>query len=73
VSHWARGLSRFPKGSTNMEKAYEPKDVESRLYAEWEAGGYFHAAPTLGKPKYSITIPPPNVTGSLHMGRNNNE
>ncbi len=56
-----------------MEKAYEPKDVESRLYAEWEAGGYFHAAPTLGKPKYSITIPPPNVTGSLHMGRNNNE
>ena len=51
-----------------MEKAYEPKDVEARLYTEWEAGGYFHAAPTPGKPKYSITIPPPNVTGSLHMG-----
>ncbi len=30
--------------------------------------GYFHAEPTPGKPKYSITIPPPNVTGSLHMG-----
>ena len=51
-----------------MEKAYEPQEVEARLYAEWEAGGYFHAAPTPGKPKYSITIPPPNVTGSLHMG-----
>ena len=51
-----------------MEKAYEPKDVEARLYAEWEASGLFHAEPTPGKPKYSITIPPPNVTGSLHMG-----
>ncbi len=51
-----------------MEKAYEPQEVEARLYAEWEAGGYFHAEPTPGKPKYSITIPPPNVTGSLHMG-----
>ena len=51
-----------------MEKAYEPKDVEARLYPEWEAAGYFHAEPTPGKPKYSITIPPPNVTGSLHMG-----
>ncbi len=51
-----------------MEKAYEPQDVEARLYAQWEAGGYFHPEPTPGKPKYSITIPPPNVTGSLHMG-----
>jgi len=51
-----------------MEKAYEPKDVEARLYAEWEARGYFHAEATPGKPKYSISIPPPNVTGQLHMG-----
>jgi len=51
-----------------MEKAYEPKDVEARLYAEWEDSGYFHAEPTPGIRKYSITIPPPNVTGSLHMG-----
>ncbi len=51
-----------------MEKAYEPKEVEARLYAEWEARGYFHAEPTPGKPKYSISIPPPNVTGQLHMG-----
>lgn len=51
-----------------MEKGYEPKNVETRLYAEWEAQGLFHAEPTPGRPKYSITIPPPNVTGSLHMG-----
>ena len=51
-----------------MEKAYEPKDVEARLYPEWEDAGLFHAEPTPGKPKYSICIPPPNVTGSLHMG-----
>ena len=51
-----------------MEKAYEPKDVEARLYPEWEAAGIFHAEPTPGKPKFSICIPPPNITGSLHMG-----
>ena len=51
-----------------MEKAYEPKDVEARLYPEWEAAGLFHAEAAPGKPKFSIAIPPPNVTGSLHMG-----
>ncbi len=51
-----------------MEKVYEPQEVETRRYREWEASGVFHAAPTPGKPKYSITIPPPNVTGSLHIG-----
>ena len=51
-----------------MEKAYEPKDVEARLYPEWEEAGLFHTEPTPGKPKFSICIPPPNVTGSLHMG-----
>ena len=51
-----------------MEKAYEPQDVEARLYAGWEAAGLFHAEARPGAPKYSITIPPPNITGSLHMG-----
>lgn len=51
-----------------MEKAYEPKDVEARLYPQWEAAGLFHAEPTPGKPKFSVCIPPPNITGSLHMG-----
>ncbi len=51
-----------------MDKIYEPQEVEARRYQEWEESGVFHAQPTPGKPKYSITIPPPNVTGSLHIG-----
>jgi valyl-tRNA synthetase len=49
-----------------MDKAYSPADIESRIYARWEAGGYF--APSGKGPAYSIVIPPPNVTGTLHMG-----
>ena len=51
-----------------MDKQYEPQNVETARYKLWEERGYFHAEPTPGKPKYSITIPPPNVTGQLHMG-----
>jgi valyl-tRNA synthetase len=51
-----------------LAKAYEPKAVEDRWYREWERGGFFHAvAPTEREP-YSIVIPPPNITGVLHMG-----
>jgi valyl-tRNA synthetase len=49
-----------------MDKAYSPAEIESRLYAHWEACGYF--APSGIGPAYSIVIPPPNVTGTLHMG-----
>jgi valyl-tRNA synthetase len=49
-----------------MDKAFSPADIESRIYARWEASGYF--APTGRGPSYSIVIPPPNVTGTLHMG-----
>src|SRR6202521_3190352 len=49
-----------------MDKAYSPAEIESRLYAHWEACGYF--APSGKGPAYSIVIPPPNVTGTLHMG-----
>src|SRR3984893_495461 len=49
-----------------MDKAYSPADIESRIYAQWEARGYF--APSGEGPPYSIVIPPPNVTGTLHMG-----
>jgi len=49
-----------------MDKAYLPADIESRIYARWEACGYF--APSGKGPAYSIVIPPPNVTGTLHMG-----
>jgi valyl-tRNA synthetase len=49
-----------------MEKTFHPADIESRWYQEWEERGYF--APQGGERAYSIMIPPPNVTGSLHMG-----
>ena len=47
---------------------YEPEAAENRWYAFWLEKNYFHGRPEAGKPAYSIVIPPPNVTGSLHMG-----
>ena len=54
------------KGS--LPKAYEFKEVERNCYAYWEQQGYFHADAGSRKPPFSIVIPPPNVTGQLHMG-----
>ncbi|HLG47676.1 MAG TPA: valine--tRNA ligase [Reyranella sp.] len=51
-----------------LDKTYDPKEIEARLYPEWEQGGAFKAHPDSAKPPYCIVIPPPNVTGSLHMG-----
>ncbi|MDI1254229.1 valine--tRNA ligase [Thermomonas sp.] len=51
---------------TTLAPGYEPKSFESRLYAQWEASGAF--APQGDGPAYSILLPPPNVTGTLHMG-----
>jgi len=51
-----------------LEKVYEPKSVEERWYQVWEREGYFHATVPSDKPSYSIVIPPPNITGVLHMG-----
>ncbi len=51
-----------------LPKNYDPKEFEKRLYDHWLEGGYFHADTNDGKPKYSIAIPPPNITGQLHMG-----
>ncbi len=51
-----------------LSKAYDPADVETRWYRAWEADGCFHAVADSPKPHYSIVIPPPNVTGVLHMG-----
>jgi valyl-tRNA synthetase len=51
-----------------IPKAYEPKSVEEKWYAEWLKQGYFTANPNSTKPPYSIVIPPPNVTGVLTMG-----
>ena len=51
-----------------MDKAYDPAQVEPRWYREWMARGYFTASPEAPGVPYAIVIPPPNITGSLHMG-----
>ena len=51
-----------------LEPRYDPKGTEARWYAEWMKRGYFRGAPSESRAPYSIVIPPPNVTGSLHMG-----
>ncbi|SJL83610.1 valine--tRNA ligase [Vibrio palustris] len=51
-----------------MEKTYNPTSIEQGLYQTWEEQGYFKPHGDTSKPAYSIVIPPPNVTGSLHMG-----
>ncbi len=52
----------------DMPKAYDHSSVENRLYETWEKNGYFHAEPNPEKEPYCIVIPPPNITGQLHMG-----
>ncbi|MCD6526063.1 MAG: valine--tRNA ligase [Desulfuromonas sp.] len=51
-----------------LAKGYEPHEFETKWYQTWEQQGYFHADENSTKPPYSIVIPPPNVTGVLHMG-----
>ena len=51
-----------------LAKQYDPKDVEDRIYASWLDGKYFHAQVDETKKPYTIVIPPPNITGQLHMG-----
>ncbi len=55
-------------GSEQLSTAYDPKSVEEKWYRFWEEGGYFKADARSPKPAYCISIPPPNVTGVLHMG-----
>ena len=54
--------------SKELEKLYDPKNVEDRIYKSWLDGKYFHAKCEMDKPTYTIVIPPPNITGQLHMG-----
>ena len=51
-----------------LEKRYEPTAFEQRIYAKWEREGYFTPVADRDRPKFSIVIPPPNVTGRLHIG-----
>lgn len=54
--------------SKELEKTYDPKQIEDRLYQKWEANGYFHAEVDPKKKPFTIMMPPPNITGQLHMG-----
>ncbi len=55
-------------GSQSLDKGYEPKGIEEKWYAFWMDNGFFKAADKSDKKAFSIVIPPPNVTGVLHMG-----
>lgn len=65
-------IKRQEKGvklkKVRLDKSYEPKRTEQKWYEFWLEKGYFHADEDSSKPPYSIVIPPPNITGSLHMG-----
>ena len=54
--------------SGQMSPAYDPAAVERRIYRDWQDNGYFHAIPQSGRAPYTIIMPPPNVTGELHLG-----
>ena len=51
-----------------LEKTYNPADIEDRLYQKWLDGKYFHAEVNRSKKPFTIVMPPPNITGQLHMG-----
>jgi valyl-tRNA synthetase len=60
-----------PKQNTitmELAKSFEPQAIEAYWYPKWENAGYFHATTDADKPAYCIMLPPPNVTGTLHMG-----
>ena len=51
-----------------LEKIYDPSSVEDKHYKKWVDAGYFHAERDPDKRPYTIVMPPPNITGQLHMG-----
>ena len=54
--------------SRELAKTYDPSGMEGRLYEKWEKSGYFHAEVDRSKKPFTIVMPPPNITGQLHMG-----
>jgi valyl-tRNA synthetase len=57
-----------PRAALALPKGYEPGKVEQRIYHFWESNGYFRPRPDPAKKPFTISLPPPNVTGALHMG-----
>ena len=51
-----------------LAKTYDPQGIEDRIYKNWEGKKYFHAEVDHSKTPFTIVIPPPNITGQLHMG-----
>ncbi len=51
-----------------LEKTYDPKNIEEKQYQKWMENKYFHAEVDRSKKPFTIVIPPPNITGQLHMG-----
>ncbi|MBQ7164237.1 MAG: valine--tRNA ligase [Clostridia bacterium] len=56
----------------DMPKTYSPKEFETQIYEKWEREGYFKAQPNADKIPFTVVIPPPNITGQLHMGHSLN-
>jgi valyl-tRNA synthetase len=54
--------------TVELSTKFNPKEIEDKWYAHWEQGGWFHSEPDSGRRSFTIVIPPPNITGVLHMG-----
>ena len=63
-----RGIYKEEVMSKNLEKTYNPKEIEAKLYERWCENKYFHAEVDRSKKPFTIVMPPPNITGKLHMG-----
>jgi valyl-tRNA synthetase len=61
-------MAVFSAAKMELAKSFEPRDIEARWYPLWESRGYFRASMDPSRPAYAILLPPPNVTGTLHMG-----
>ncbi|MDR3353961.1 MAG: valine--tRNA ligase [Synergistaceae bacterium] len=61
-------MEQASRGLAGLSKSYDPKPIEDKWYSKWLEDGIFKADPNSEKPAFSIVIPPPNVTGSLHLG-----
>ncbi|MDD6057521.1 MAG: valine--tRNA ligase [Clostridiales bacterium] len=61
-------MCRNCDNTKELAKTYDPKGIEDRIYRKWEESGYFHAKVDPDKKPFTIVMPPPNITGQLHMG-----
>lgn len=68
MDHSNQSQPKTEKTSSSMTDRYAPQEVETKVYAFWEKGGHFKSLDKSNKPPFSIILPPPNVTGFLHLG-----